>query len=148
MAGVGPDFIDAEAVIGGVISNRKGVNVPSAVLNLSPLTAKDRADPRLWPSNWASIGVALSFVQKPGDVIEARGLIGDRAGIMAKIEKPAALEQIDDIVRLSDAVMVARGDLGVEIPHEDVPGRQKELIRCCRLVGKPVIVATQMLRTR
>jgi pyruvate kinase len=89
--------------------------------------------------------VALSFVQKPGDLIEARGLIGDGAGIMAKIEKPAALEQIDDIVRLSDAVMVARGDLGVEIPHEDVPGRQKELIRCCRLVGKPVIVATQML---
>ena len=89
--------------------------------------------------------VALSFVQKPGDVIEARGLIGQRAGIMAKIEKPAALDQIDDIVRLSDAIMVARGDLGVEIPHEDVPGRQKELIRCCRLIGKPVIVATQML---
>src|SRR6267142_1409922 len=89
--------------------------------------------------------VALSFVQIPGDVIEARGLIGNRAGIMAKIEKPAALEHIDDIVRLSDAVMVARGDLGVEIPHEDVPGRQKELIKSCRLVGKPVIVATQML---
>jgi pyruvate kinase len=114
------------------------------VLNLSPLTAKDRADLAFGLElgvDW----VALSFVQKPGDVIEARGLIGDRAGIMAKIEKPAALEEIDDIVRLSDAVMVARGDLGVEIPHEDVPGRQKELIRCCRLVGKPVIVATQML---
>ncbi len=144
VTGVGSDFIDAKAIIGGVISNRKGVNVPSAVLNLSPLTAKDRADLAFGLElgvDW----VALSFVQKAGDVIEARGLIGDRAGIMAKIEKPAALEQIDDIVRLSDAIMVARGDLGVEIPHEDVPGRQKELIKSCRLVGKPVIVATQML---
>jgi pyruvate kinase len=144
VTGLGADFIDAKIIIGGVISNRKGVNVPSAVLNLSPLTAKDRADLAFGLElgvDW----VALSFVQKPGDVIEARGLIGDRAGIMAKIEKPAALEHIDDIVRLSDAVMVARGDLGVEIPHEDVPGRQKELIRSCRLVGKPVIVATQML---
>src|SRR6266403_1153766 len=112
VTGIGPEFIDAKVITGGVISDRKGVNVPSAILNLSPLTAKDRAD---------------------------------LAGIMAKIEKPAALEQIDDIVRLSDAVMVARGDLGVEIPHQDVPGRQKELIKSCRLVGKPVIVATQML---
>jgi pyruvate kinase len=144
VTGLGAEFIDAAIVIGGVISNRKGVNVPSAVLNLSPLTAKDRADLAFGLElgvDW----VALSFVQKPGDVIEARGLIGNRAGIMAKIEKPAALEHIDDIVRLSDAVMVARGDLGVEIPHEDVPGRQKELIKSCRLVGKPVIVATQML---
>ncbi len=127
VTGLGPDSIDAKVIIGGIISNRKGVNVPSAVLNLSPLTAKDRADLEFGLElgvDW----VALSFVQKPGDVIEARGLIGDRAGIMAKIEKPAALEHIDDIVRLSDAVMVARGDLGVEIPH-----------------GKPVIVATQML---
>jgi pyruvate kinase len=144
VTGLGPDFIDAKVVIGGVISNRKGVNVPSAILNLSPLTTKDRADLAFGLElgvDW----VALSFVQKAGDIIEARALIGDRSGIMAKIEKPAALEQIDDIVRLSDAVMVARGDLGVEIPHEDVPGRQKELIRCCRLAGKPVIVATQML---
>ena len=144
VTGIGPEFIDAKVITGGVISNRKGVNVPSAILNLSPLTAKDRADLAFGLElgvDW----VALSFVQKAGDMIEARGLIGDRAGIMAKIEKPAALEQIDDIVRLSDAVMVARGDLGVEIPHEDVPGRQKELIKSCRLVGKPVIVATQML---
>src|SRR5216684_356845 len=121
VTGLGADLIDAAIVIGGVISNRKGVNVPSAVLNLSPLTAKDRADLAFGLElgvDW----VALSFVQKP-----------------------AALEHIDDIVRLSDAVMVARGDLGVEIPHEDVPGRQKELIKSCRLVGKPVIVATQML---
>src|ERR1700730_8268435 len=144
VTGLGAEFIDAAIVIGGVISNRKGVNVPSAVLNLSPLTAKDRADLAFGLElgvDW----VALSFVQRPGDVIEARGLIGNRAGIMAKIENRGAIEHIDDIVRLSDAVMVARGDLGVEIPHQDVPGRQKELIRSCRLAGKPVIVATQML---
>jgi pyruvate kinase len=144
VTGIGADFIDAKIIIGGTISNRKGVNVPSAVLNLSPLTAKDRADLAFGLElgvDW----IALSFVQKPGDVIEAHALIGDRAGIMAKIEKPAALEHIDDIIRLSGAIMVARGDLGVEIPHEDVPGRQKELIKSCRLAGKPVIVATQML---
>ncbi|HEY5131816.1 MAG TPA: pyruvate kinase [Bradyrhizobium sp.] len=144
VTGLGDDRIDAKVIIGGVISNRKGVNVPSAVLDLSPLTAKDRADLAFGLElgvDW----VALSFVQKPGDVIEACGLVGDRAGIMAKIEKPAALEHIDDIIRLSDAIMVARGDLGVEIPLEDVPGRQKELIKSCRLAGKPVIVATQML---
>ena len=142
MTGLGADVIDAKVILGGVISNRKGVNVPSAVLNLTPLTAKDRAD-LAFGLELGVEWVALSFVQKPGDVIEARGLIGDRAGIMAKIEKPAALEHIDDIVRLSDAIMVARGDLGVEIPHEDVPGRQKELIRSCRLAGKPVVVATR-----
>jgi pyruvate kinase len=84
-------------------------------------------------------------VQTPGDVLEGRGLIGDRAGLMVKIEKPQALDRIGDIIRLSDSVMVARGDLGVEIPPEDVPGRQKELIRACRVAAKPVIVATQML---
>jgi pyruvate kinase len=144
VTGLGNDYIDAKIITGGAISNRKGVNVPSTVLDLSPLTAKDRADLAFGLElgvDW----IALSFVQKPGDIIEASGLIGDRAGIMAKIEKPAALEHIDDIIRLSDAIMVARGDLGVEIPHEDVPGRQKELIRSCRLAGKPVIVATQML---
>jgi pyruvate kinase len=144
VTGLGNDYIDAKIITGGAISNRKGVNVPSAVLDLSPLTAKDRVDLAFGLElgvDW----IALSFVQKPGDIIEASGLIGDRAGIMAKIEKPAALEHIDDIIRLSDAIMVARGDLGVEIPHEDVPGRQKELIRSCRLAGKPVIVATQML---
>jgi len=91
--------------------------------------------------------VALSFVQKPADLIEARGLIGGQAALLAKIEKPQALERIEDIVRLADAIMVARGDLDVEIPHEDVPGRQKELVQLCRLQGKPVIVATQMLES-
>jgi pyruvate kinase len=142
--GVGRDFIEANVIVGGTISNNKGVNLPGTVLDLSPLTAKDRDDLEFGLKlgvDW----VALSFVQKPSDVIEARSLIGDRAGLMAKIEKPAALERIDDIIRLSDAIMVARGDLGVEIPHEDVPGRQKELVRACRLAVKPVIVATQML---
>jgi pyruvate kinase len=144
VVGVETRAITAEVVTGGSISNRKGVNLPGTLLDLSPLTAKDRADLAFGLElgvDW----VALSFVQKPSDVIEARGLIEDRAGIMSKIEKPQALERIDDIIRLSDAVMVARGDLGVEIPHEDVPRRQKELIRACRLAVKPVVVATQML---
>ncbi|GJE58274.1 pyruvate kinase [Methylobacterium trifolii] len=136
--------IVAEVVNGGTISNRKGVNLPGTLLDLSPLTEKDRAD-LAFGLDLGVDWVALSFVQKPSDVIEARALIGDRAGIMSKIEKPQALERIEDIIRLSDAVMVARGDLGVEIPHEDVPGRQKELIRACRLAVKPVVVATQML---
>lgn len=136
--------MEAVVVVGGVISNRKGVNLPGTILSLSPLTPKDRADLAFGLSlgvDW----VALSFVQKASDVIEAQGLVGGQAGLIAKIEKPSALEDIDDIIRLSDAIMVARGDLGVEIPHEDVPGRQKELIRACRRTAKPVIVATQML---
>ncbi|HEY2135933.1 MAG TPA: pyruvate kinase [Xanthobacteraceae bacterium] len=144
VTGVGDDSITAEVLLGGVISDRKGVNLPGTVLDLSPLTAKDRADLAFGLElgvDW----VALSFVQKPTDIIDARGLIGGRPGVIAKIEKPAALDCIDDIIRLSDGVMVARGDLGVEIPHEDVPGRQKELVRACRQAAKPVIVATQML---
>ncbi|KQT59946.1 pyruvate kinase [Methylobacterium sp. Leaf456] len=144
VVGVEAQAIEAEVVTAGVISNRKGVNLPGTLLDLSPLTEKDRADLAFGLElgvDW----VALSFVQTPSDVLEARGLIGDRAGIMSKIEKPQALDRIEDIIRLSDAVMVARGDLGVEIPHEDVPGRQKELIRACRLAVKPVVVATQML---
>jgi pyruvate kinase len=144
VTGVGSDSIETTVVVGGSISNRKGVNLPGTVLALSSLTPKDRNDIEFGLKlgvDW----VALSFVQKPGDLIEARGLIGGRAGVMAKIEKPSALAHIDDIIRLSDAIMVARGDLGVEIPHEEVPGRQKELVRACRLAAKPVIVATQML---
>lgn len=141
---LGDDHIDAEVVVGGAISNRKGINLPQTALNLSPLTEKDRRDLAFGLElgvDW----VALSFVQRPSDVLEAKGLIGDRAGLIAKIEKPAALDHINDILRIADGVMVARGDLGVEIPHEDVPGRQKELVRLCRQVAKPVIIATQML---
>src|ERR1700751_2497244 len=141
---VGTDSMDAKVVVGGAISNHKGVNLPGTMLDLSPLTAKDGSDLEFGLRlgvDW----VALSFVQRPSDVIEARALIRDRAGVMVKIEKPAALDRIDDIIQLSDAVMVGRGDLGVEIPPEEVPGRQKELVRACRLAVKPVIVATQML---
>ncbi|MER2267343.1 pyruvate kinase [Methylobacterium oxalidis] len=144
VTGLSSDAIDAEVAIGGAVSNRKGVNLPGTLLEISPLTRKDRDDLAFGLElgvDW----VALSFVQTPGDVLEGRGLIGDRAGLMVKIEKPQALDRIGDIIRLSDSVMVARGDLGVEIPPEDVPGRQKELIRACRVAAKPVIVATQML---
>jgi pyruvate kinase len=141
---VAKDELIAEVVVAGTISDRKGVNLPGTALGLSPLTAKDRAD-LAFGLDLGVDWVALSFVQKAADVIEAKALIGARAGLVAKIEKPQALDHIDDIIRLSDAIMVARGDLGVEIPHEDVPGRQKELVRACRRAVKPVIVATQML---
>ena len=144
VTGVQSDRIDARVETAGVLSNRKGVNVPGAVLDLSPLTPKDRAD-LAFGLDLGVDWVALSFVQKPGDLLEARGLVGDRAGLVAKIERPSALTYLEDIIRLSDAVMVARGDLGVEIPPEEVPGRQKEIVRACRLAVKPVIVATQML---
>lgn len=142
--GILTDELTAEVITGGIISNRKGVNLPGTILDVSPLTTKDRIDLEFGLSlgmDW----VALSFVQKPGDLIEARALIGNRAGLVAKIEKPSALDHIDAIIALTDAVMIARGDLGVEIPHWEVPARQKELIRACRLAVKPVIVATQML---
>jgi pyruvate kinase len=144
--GCGDDYFDAKVVVGGMLSDRKGVNLPDTDLPISPLTDKDRRDLAFGLSlgvDW----IALSFVQRAADVIEAQGLVQGRAAIMAKIEKPAALECIDDIVALVDGVMVARGDLGVEIVPEDVPGKQKELIRTCRQAGKPVIVATQMLES-
>ncbi len=146
VTGVERDTIDARVVYGGTLTNRKGVNLPDTLLPLSPLTEKDRADLQFGLElgvDW----IALSFVQQPSDILEARDIIGDRAGIMAKIEKPLALKSIDGIISLCDAIMVARGDLGVETPPEEVPGRQKELIRACRLAGKPVIVATQMLES-
>ncbi len=140
----GADYAETLVLAGGPLSDRKGVNVPGVVLPISPLTKKDRAD----LSFGLDLGVdwvALSFVQRPEDVNEARLLVGDRAAIMSKIEKPAAIDRLAELVQLSDAVMVARGDLGVEMPPEAVPGLQKEIIRACRLAGKPVVVATQML---
>jgi pyruvate kinase len=133
-------------VNGGMLSDRKGVNVPDAVLPIPVLTEKDRRDLEFALSlgvEW----VALSFVQRPEDLHEARELIGGRAGLMTKLEKPSALEQLDEIMRLSDAVMVARGDLGVELPPERVPGVQKRILRACRRHGKPSVVATQMLES-
>lgn len=138
------DFADCEVVTGGRLSDRKGVNVPDVILPLSPLTKKDRKDLRFGLElgcDW----VALSFVQRPEDIAEARKLIGTEARILAKLEKPAAIEHLDQIVDLADAVMVARGDLGVEMAPEDVPGLQKRIIGASRRAGKPVVVATQML---
>ncbi len=116
------------------------------VLPISALTEKDRAD-LVFALELGADWIALSFVQRPEDMAEARKLVGGRAGVMAKLEKPAAIERLDEIIELSDAVMVARGDLGVELPPEDVPGLQKRIVRACRKAGKPVIVATQMLES-
>ena len=143
---IAPDFAECEVVAGGVLSDRKGVNLPGMAIAISALTDKDRED-LAFGLDLGVDWVALSFVQRPDDILEMRQLVQGRAGIVAKIEKPAALESIDGIIALADAIMVARGDLGVEIPPEEVPGRQKELVRACRLAGKPVIVATQMLET-
>ncbi len=139
-----PEFADCEVVVGGKLSDRKGVNVPDVVLPLSPLTAKDRAD-LTFGLDLGTDWVALSFVQRPEDIAEARKLIQGRARIIAKLEKPAAIEHLQEIVELSDAIMVARGDLGVEMPPEDVPSLQKRIVAACRHAGKPVVVATQML---
>ncbi|MDW3711953.1 MULTISPECIES: pyruvate kinase [unclassified Pseudomonas] len=140
------DAIDTRVIAGGELSDRKGVNVPEAVLQLSPLTAKDRRDLNFGLElgvDW----VALSFVQRPEDIVEARGLIQGRAALMAKIEKPSAVQHLEEIARLCDAIMVARGDLGVEVPAENVPRIQKDIIRTCRQLGRPVVVATQMLES-
>ena len=142
----GADFADTEIVTGGVLSDRKGVNVPQVMLALSPITAKDREDLEFGLEQGAD-WIGLSFVQRPDDVAEARKLVAGRAAIMSKLEKPAAIERLDEIVELSDGVMVARGDLGVELPPEDVPSLQKQIVRACRESGKPVVVATQMLET-
>ena len=142
----GADFARCEVVVGGVISNRKGVNVPDVVLPLAALSEKDRRDLEFV----CELGVdwlALSFVQRPADVDEARKLAKGRAAILSKIEKPAAVKAFDDILKVSDGIMVARGDLGVELPVQNVPRIQKQLVRKCRAAAKPVIVATQMLES-
>src|SRR5215471_16200821 len=142
----GADFADTECVVAGTLSDHKGVNVPGAVLPISAMTEKDRADLSFALEQGAD-WVAMSFVQRPEDVAEGRKLIGNAAGLMVKLEKPAAIRRLDEIIDLSDALMVARGDLGVEMPPEDVPSVQKQVIHACRLAGKPVIVATQMLES-
>ena len=142
----GADFAETQVAVGGKLSERKGVNVPGVVLPITALTDKDRRDLALaleLGADW----IALSFVQRPEDVTEARTLIGDRAAIVVKLEKPSAVERLEEIVALTDAVMVARGDLGVELPAECVPAIQKRIVRTCRTLGKPVIVATQMLES-
>jgi pyruvate kinase len=140
------DTMTAEVIQGGVIKNHKGVNLPDTLLPIPALTPKDRAD--LDAALALSIDwLGLSFVQRPEDVAEVRKIAAGRAGVLSKIEKPAALQTLDEILILSDAVMVARGDLGVELPLEAVPGRQKQIIQAARHAGKPVVVATQMLES-
>jgi pyruvate kinase len=131
---------------GGVLKNQKGLNVPTRRIPISALTPKDRED-LAFALDLGVDYIALSFVQHPEDVREAREIIKDRAGIISKIEKPSALERIEEIVELSDAVMVARGDLGVELPPEQVPIAQRKIIRAARAAGRPVIVATHMLES-
>jgi pyruvate kinase len=142
----GPDFAECTVTVGGTISNRKGVNVPEVVLPLAALSEKDRNDLEFV----CRLGIdwlALSFVQRASDVTEARELVQGRAAIMSKIEKPAAVKAFEEILAVSDGIMVARGDLGVELPVQNVPPIQKRLVRRARAAAKPVIVATQMLES-
>ncbi|NEV80225.1 pyruvate kinase [Rhodopseudomonas sp. BR0C11] len=133
-------------VIGGKMSDRKGVSLPDTDLPMSAMTNKDRAD--LEAACETGIDwVALSFVQRAEDVVEAKRMIRGRAAVMAKIEKPQAIDRLQDILDVSDALMVARGDLGVEMPLERVPSLQKQMTRMARRAGKPVVVATQMLES-
>ncbi len=134
-------------VSGTKISDRKGVSLPDTLLAVGALTEKDRADLDAVLATDDVDWVALSFIQRPEDLSEVRKVSRGRVGLMSKIEKPQAIERIDEIIELSDALMVARGDLGVEMPLESVPGMQKQLIRACRRAGKPVVVATQMLES-
>lgn len=142
----GKDFLDVEVIAGSALSNNKGFNVPGVILPIPALTEKDRADLNAaleMGVDW----VAQSFVQTAKDVEETREIIEGRAALMAKIEKPSAVEQIDDILHHVDGIMLARGDLGVELPPEDVPAVQKKIVRKVRHAGKPIIVATQMLES-
>ena len=142
----GKDFAETEVIVGGVLSDRKGVNVPDVTLPIPALTEKDRNDLEFGLSQGVD-WVGLSFVQRPEDVADVRKAVAGKAGVLSKLEKPSALDQLEAIVELSDAVMVARGDLGVEMPLEQVPVLQKRIVRACRKAGKPVVVATQMLES-
>lgn len=131
---------------GGKLSNKKGVSLPDTLIATSAMTPKDRSDldaALQLEVDW----IALSFVQRPEDIAELRKIVRGKCGVLAKIEKPQALDRLDEILDLSDALMVARGDLGVEMPLETVPGLQKQMTRAARRAGKPVVVATQMLES-
>jgi hypothetical protein len=138
--------IDAEVLTNGVLGSRKGISLPDTVLPFGAMTEKDRADVDFAMSLGVA-WIALSFVQRGEDIAEARKLARGRSSILAKIEKPSALNHLDEIIDLADAIMVARGDLGVEMPVEKVPGLQKQITRAARNAGKPVVVATQMLES-
>ena len=139
-------FLETEVMNDGIISNNKGVNIPGVILPISSLTTKDKSD----LNKALEMGVdwvALSFVQKADDLKELKEIVNGKASIMAKIEKPSAVKNIDTIIAASDGLMIARGDLGVEMPTEQVPVIQKNIINRCRDFGKPVVVATQMLES-
>jgi pyruvate kinase len=143
---VGGGAIETEVIYGGKLSDKKGVSLPDTLLPVGALTEKDHDDLLAGLAadcDW----VALSFVQRPEDIIDVRKIVQGRAGVMAKIEKPQAVERLEEIIKLCDAFMIARGDLGVEMPLEQVPGLQKRMIRVARRFGKPVVVATQMLES-
>lgn len=142
----GSDTIETVVEVGGTISNNKGLNLPDVLLPMAALTEKDRSDLTFALEHGVD-WVALSFVQRPEDVAEARRLIAGKASLLAKIEKPAAIERLEGILELADAVMVARGDLGVELPPEEVPPLQKRIVEAARRMGRPVVVATQMLES-
>ena len=142
----GIDYVDTQVIVGGTLSNHKGVNVPGAIIPLSPITDKDRED-LTYALALGADWIAMSFVQRPEDLDELRDIVGDKAKIMAKLEKPQAIDRLEDIVNRADAIMVARGDLGVEMPPERVPSIQKRILRVCRRAGKPCVVATQMLES-
>ncbi len=143
---VSEDRIDTLIEVGGILSNSKGLNVPDVIVPMAALTEKDRHDLDFACDQGAD-WIALSFVQRPEDVAEARRLIGGKAALLAKIEKPQAVERLEEILELADAVMVARGDLGVELPPEQVPPMQKRIVETARRMGRPVVVATQMLES-
>ncbi len=146
VARVREDRLETEVMVGGPLSDRKGVNVPDVVLPIPALTVKDREDMAFALAHGVDY-IGLSFVQRAEDVAEAKAIAGGRAWIMTKLEKPQALDNLDAILALSDAVMVARGDLGVELPPEEVPLAQKRIVRAARQLGRPVVVATQMLES-
>jgi pyruvate kinase len=140
------DRITARIEVGGMLSNSKGLNVPDMVLPMAALTDKDRSD-LSFACEQGVDWIALSFVQRPEDLMEARRLIGGKAALLAKIEKPSAIARLDELLEQCDGVMVARGDLGVELPPETVPPLQKRIVEAARRLGRPVIVATQMLES-
>src|SRR3984957_5335952 len=140
------DGLETEGVVGGPLSDRKGVNVPDIVLPIPALTVKDRDDLAFAVEHGANF-IGLSFVQRAEDVAEAKALVAGKAWVMVKLEKPQALDNLDAILGLTDAVMVARGDLGVELPPEEVPLAQKRIVRASRALGKPVVAGTQTLES-
>lgn len=149
ITGIKGNDVITKVIVGGEIKNKRGVNLPGAYLSISSITDKDKKDLEFGIKNKVDF-IALSFVRRPTDIVELRDILkkaGSNAGIIAKIETPEALDNIDEIIKLADGLMVARGDLAIEIPAEEVPLVQKMLIQKCNSLGKPVITATQMLES-